>query len=203
MDEARFDQWTQRLGDHTSRRGLGGLAVGALAAIGVGEVADAKGKKKKGKKKKKKGQASPPPPPPPPVPRECVELGEFCDQESDSCCTVTYSTSAPICDLKDEADRHPICCLPPGSRTTDNPVPFRCCGGGWKPDGPDPYNGPGTCCVSNDWPLHPGQSADLCCTGPYTFQGRCALPPGHTCYQDHFSLCWDGSTCNGNRCPDA
>jgi hypothetical protein len=34
MDDALFDRWTRGLADVVTRRGLGGLAVGALAAAG-------------------------------------------------------------------------------------------------------------------------------------------------------------------------
>lgn len=64
-------------------------------------------------------------------------------------------------------------------------------------------NGPGACCIDNDVALVSGDKPEQCCKGSHVYDGRCALPPGHTCYQDSFSLCWDGSRCNGNRCPEA
>lgn len=58
MDDARFDRWTRGLAEHVTRRGLGGLALGAVVAEGLTESADAKKKKKK-KGKKKKGSKEP------------------------------------------------------------------------------------------------------------------------------------------------
>ncbi len=144
MDDALFDRWTRGLADVVTRRGLGGLAVGALATAGWADSTDA-----------------------------------------------IRSPAAS-------------CCMPTGSRAaTSRMSRVYCCGGGWKFDQPGNFDAPGACGVRNDWAPLPGETADACCDGAYLFEGRCALPPGHTCYQDHFSLCWDGSRCNGSRCPDA
>lgn len=202
MDDARFDRWTRGLAGSVSRRGLGALALGAAAAAGLTAAADAKKKKKKkGKKNKGSGSGSPLPPPPP-QPRQCVELGTHCDQQLDTCCMDSLAAVAPICNVTDEDDDYPTCCLPTGTRTTDHPVWFRCCGLGWNADGANPFSGPGTCCGANDIPLKPGQSPELCCNGPYTFDGKCAYAPGADCKRDHV-LCWDGSRCDGTRCPSA
>ena len=206
MDDARFDRWTQGLGAQLTRRGIGGLAIGALAAAGWASASDAKGKKGKKKKKKNKGQVVPPPPPPPPPPpaATCKKVDVKCEKGTDSCCAVSAYTIQPICEDSWLRSANPICCMPTGSRSaTYAQSQIYCCGGGWKFDQPGNYDAPGECCVRNDWTPLPGETADACCNGAYLFQGRCALPPGHTCYQDHVSLCWDGSTCNGNRCPDA
>ena len=52
MDEARFDQWTRGVAERVTRRGLGALALGAVAAAGLAADADARKKKKKKKGKK-------------------------------------------------------------------------------------------------------------------------------------------------------
>ena len=51
MDEAQIDNLARSLGSRLSRRSLGGIATGALAALGAQHIADAKKKKKKKKKK--------------------------------------------------------------------------------------------------------------------------------------------------------
>ena len=55
MDEARFDQWIRGVAERVTRRGLGGLAMGAVAAEGL--AADTEARKKK--RKKKKGKQEP------------------------------------------------------------------------------------------------------------------------------------------------
>jgi hypothetical protein len=59
MDDGRFDQMARGLDSRLTRRRAGGLAAGALLALGLAVESDAKKKKKK---KKKKGGASAPPP---------------------------------------------------------------------------------------------------------------------------------------------
>ncbi len=53
MDGERFDCWTRAWDERASRRGVAGLAIGALLSLGVTANSSAK-RKKKGKKKKKK-----------------------------------------------------------------------------------------------------------------------------------------------------
>lgn len=53
MDAARFDSWTRKWDERMPRRALGGLAVGAILALGVTAESTAKRKKKKKKAKKK------------------------------------------------------------------------------------------------------------------------------------------------------
>jgi hypothetical protein len=57
VDDIRIDELARCLESRISRRGLGGIATGALAALGVTHVTDAKKKKKK--KKKKGGTGGP------------------------------------------------------------------------------------------------------------------------------------------------
>jgi hypothetical protein len=52
MDEARFDEMARGLDSRLTRRRAGGLAAGALLALGLAAESDAKKKKKKKKKKK-------------------------------------------------------------------------------------------------------------------------------------------------------
>ena len=51
MDDARFDAMSRGLDAHLTRRRAGGLAAGALLALGLAAESDAKKKKKKKKKK--------------------------------------------------------------------------------------------------------------------------------------------------------
>ena len=60
MDDGRFDQIARGLDSRLTRRRAGGLAAGALLALGLAAESDAKKKKKK-KKKKKGGPSAPPP----------------------------------------------------------------------------------------------------------------------------------------------
>ena len=60
MDDARFDAMARGFDTRLTRRRAGGLAAGALLALGLAAESDAKKKKKK--KKKKKGGSSTPPP---------------------------------------------------------------------------------------------------------------------------------------------
>ena len=53
MDDLQFDRWTRTVSDRRSRRGLGRLGAGALAAFGAGIATTVEAKKKKRKKKKK------------------------------------------------------------------------------------------------------------------------------------------------------
>jgi hypothetical protein len=53
MDDARFDNLARGLDSRLTRRSAGGLAAGALLALGLGMDADARKKKKKKRKKKK------------------------------------------------------------------------------------------------------------------------------------------------------
>ncbi len=82
MDDARFDRWTRGFDARISRRGLSGLAAGALATLGL--AADADAKKKKKKKGRKKASPPPPPaappvsPPPPAVNFTCSNLFTAC-----------------------------------------------------------------------------------------------------------------------------
>lgn len=55
MDDARFDDLARGLDIRLSRRHAGGLAAGALLALGLAAESDAKKKKRKKKKKKKGG----------------------------------------------------------------------------------------------------------------------------------------------------
>ena len=52
MDDARFDEMARGLDTRLNRRRAGGLAAGALLALGLAAESDAKKKKKKKKKKK-------------------------------------------------------------------------------------------------------------------------------------------------------
>jgi hypothetical protein len=75
VDDEQFDRLTQSVNSRFTRRGLGGLAAGALASLGLMATADAK------KKKKKKKKPSPPPPPsplPPGTNTSCQNLGTAC-----------------------------------------------------------------------------------------------------------------------------
>lgn len=56
MNEEPFDRWVLGRAAPLSRRALGGLVSGVVAALGFADVSDAK--KKKRKKKKKKGGVS-------------------------------------------------------------------------------------------------------------------------------------------------
>ena len=56
MDESRFDEMTRSLDFRLTRRHAGGLATGALLALGLAADTDAKKKKKKKKKKNKKNK---------------------------------------------------------------------------------------------------------------------------------------------------
>ena len=51
MDDSRFDQMARGLDFRLTRRRAGGLAAGALLALGLAADSDAKKKKKKKKKK--------------------------------------------------------------------------------------------------------------------------------------------------------
>ena len=53
MDDARFDEMARGLDTRLTRRHAGGLATGALLALGLAMESDAKKKKKRKKKKKK------------------------------------------------------------------------------------------------------------------------------------------------------
>lgn len=59
MDDARFDQMVRGLDFRLTRRRAGGLAAGALLALGLAADSDAKKKKRK-KKKKNKGSSGVP-----------------------------------------------------------------------------------------------------------------------------------------------
>jgi hypothetical protein len=74
VDDARFDQMARGLDSRLTRRRAGGLAAGALLALGLAAESDAKKKKKK--KKKKGGTAAPPPPPG--VNFSCANVGAAC-----------------------------------------------------------------------------------------------------------------------------
>jgi hypothetical protein len=80
VDSAQFDRWTQGLNTRLSRRGLGGIAAGTLAALGLAATTDAKNKHKNKNKDKKKdnNKKSPPAPLPPAVNTTCVNLGTAC-----------------------------------------------------------------------------------------------------------------------------
>jgi hypothetical protein len=76
VDGEKFDRWTQGLNARFSRRGLSGIAAGALATLGLAATADAK--KKKHKKKKKKKPSPPVTPLPPAINTSCQNLGTAC-----------------------------------------------------------------------------------------------------------------------------
>lgn len=76
MDDARFDNMARGLDSRLTRRRAGGLAAGALLALGLAAESDAKKKKKK--KKKKGGTAAPPPPPGGGANFSCGNLGAPC-----------------------------------------------------------------------------------------------------------------------------
>jgi len=93
VDSEQFDRLTQSVNTRLSRRGLGGLAAGALASLGLVAAADAK------KKKKKKKKPSPPPPPPPLPPgtnTSCTNLNTACGNTAVCLCGLDKN-SAQVC----------------------------------------------------------------------------------------------------------
>jgi hypothetical protein len=88
MDDMRFDLWTRRLDTRLSRRGLSGVAAGALAALGLASASDAKKKKRKKKKKKKT--------PSPTVSYSCGNLGTACGNTAVCQCRLNKS-SKQVC----------------------------------------------------------------------------------------------------------
>jgi hypothetical protein len=80
VDSQQFDRWTQGLNTRFSRRGLSGLAVGTLAALGLAATTDAKNKHKHKDKHNKdnKDNKDAPEPLPPSVNTTCVNLGTAC-----------------------------------------------------------------------------------------------------------------------------
>jgi hypothetical protein len=91
VDGEQFDRLTQSVNSRISRRGLGGLAAGALASLGMVATADAKKKKKKKKKKQS------PPPPPPPLPpgtnTSCQNLGTACGNTAICVCSLDKASN--------------------------------------------------------------------------------------------------------------
>ncbi|MFT4037702.1 MAG: hypothetical protein QM692_05945 [Thermomicrobiales bacterium] len=77
MDDTRFDSLTRGLESRLTRRRAGGLAAGALLALGLAAESDAKKKKKKKKKKGGSGSA-PAPAPAPTVNYSCANVGARC-----------------------------------------------------------------------------------------------------------------------------
>jgi hypothetical protein len=97
LDTLTFDRWTRALGERRSRRDIGRLGAGALAALGAGVARTAEGKKKKRKKKKR----------PQPQGRICpagedlclIAFPQLCGGDS---CYCNTGSSATICgDLSD------------------------------------------------------------------------------------------------------
>lgn len=89
MDNVRFDRWTQGLQSHLSRRGLGLVGAGALAALGL--ITDVDARKKRKKKKKKKQKNSVPPPK-----YTCSNLGTACGNTAVCQCRLS-KTSQQVC----------------------------------------------------------------------------------------------------------
>lgn len=96
MDSERFDRLAIGFASAVSRRGLGALAVGAVAALGV--AADGEAKKKK--KKKKRPPAASPPPPPPPGPT-CKAIRKACSFADQDCCDGARCGYNPPCHFQD------------------------------------------------------------------------------------------------------
>lgn len=93
MDDARFDDMVRGFDARLTRRHAGGLATGALIALGLGTDVDAKKKKKKrkkkGKKKKNKGASD-----------TCSVLNEGCG-------------SSPSCGCFLDTSNNRVCLAPP------------------------------------------------------------------------------------------
>lgn len=195
MDDLRFDRWTRGLAERVTRRKLGSMAVGAGAAAGL-TAAEAKGKKKKGKKKKH--PTMPDPTPTTPAPEACVPVSRECVSGQSTCCKTELTSDDAICLPKRREAFHDYCCYEEGTRLSRWPGAIGCCGTGWKSDIEGRFDVPGMCCVENGETPPAGKTAEHCCNGAITYQGRCALPPGHSCYLDHHSLCWNGDKCGGN-----
>jgi hypothetical protein len=90
VDSEQFDRLTRSVNFRLSRRGLGGLAAGALASLGLMATADAK------KKKKKKKKPSPPPPPPPLPPgtnTSCQNLTTACGNTAVCVCSLDKASN--------------------------------------------------------------------------------------------------------------
>ena len=90
MDDARFDEMARGLDARLTRRHAGGLATGALLALGLAVESDAKKKKKKKKKnKKKKGESF-----------ACSNLGGDCG-------------SSPTCQCRRDKNNKLVCLANP------------------------------------------------------------------------------------------
>jgi hypothetical protein len=89
VDSEQFDRLTQWLTTRFSRRGLSGVAAGALATLGLAATTDAKKKKKK----KKKPAAPPPAPLPPGTNTTCQNLGTACGNTAVCVCTLDKSSN--------------------------------------------------------------------------------------------------------------
>lgn len=84
MDDARFDTMARGLGSRLTRRRAGGLAAGALLALGVATRSDARKKKKKKKNKGGSGGTA--------VNYTCLNLGTACGGSIACSCRLTAST---------------------------------------------------------------------------------------------------------------
>lgn len=92
MDDTRFDEIARGLNSRLTRRHAGGLATGALLALGLAMDSDAKKKKKKKKNKKKnKGGSS-----------ACSTLAAICG-----------STAAGDCQCRLDKNNNQVCLASP------------------------------------------------------------------------------------------
>jgi hypothetical protein len=94
VDSEQFDRLTQTVNTRLSRRGLGGLAAGALASLGLVATADAKKKKKK--KKNKPSLPPPAAPLPPGTNTSCQNLFTACGNTAVCVCSLDKA-STQIC----------------------------------------------------------------------------------------------------------
>jgi hypothetical protein len=92
MDDARFDDMARGFDSRLTRRHAGGLATGALLALGFAVDTDAKKKKKKKKSKKKNKGGS----------NSCSNLGAICG-----------STAAGECQCRRDKNNKQVCLANP------------------------------------------------------------------------------------------
>lgn len=94
MDDARFDDMARGLDSRLTRRHAGGLATGALLALGLAMESDAKKKKKKKRKKSKKKTKG--------GSNSCSNLGAICG-----------STAAGECQCRLDKNNKQVCLANP------------------------------------------------------------------------------------------